>query len=152
MLVKTKYFGEVELDEAKILTFDQGMMGFENLKKYAILYNIDKKQDSTVSWLQSLEKEELAFPVIDPFLVDAGYDPVVNDEYLEGLGEFKAEDLVVLLTITVTEKIEDITANFKAPIVINAATGKGCQVIAENQDYKVKQGIYDMLKQKKEGT
>ena len=152
MLVKTKYFGEVDLDEAKILTFDQGMMGFENLKKYAILYNIDKKQDSTVSWLQSLEKEELAFPVIDPFLVDAGYDPVVNDEYLEGLGEFKAEDLVVLLTITVTEKIEDITANFKAPIVINAATGKGCQVIAENQDYKVKQGIYDMLKQKKEGT
>lgn len=149
MLVKTKYFGEIDLDESKVITFDNGMMGFEAYRKYTILYDIEKEQASTISWLQSLEEPELAFPVINPFQVEENYNPVVNDEYLESLGIFEDKDLVVLLTVTVPEQIEKITANFKAPIVINAATGKGCQVIAENQEYKVKQEIYETLQKRK---
>lgn len=149
MLVKTKYFGEIDLDESKVVTFGQGMMGFEDFKKYAILYDIEKERANTISWLQSLEKPELAFPVINPFLVDEGYNPTVNDEYLEEIGEFQEGDLVVLLTVTVPENIEEITANFKAPVIINAATGKGCQVIAENREYRVKQGIYEILQKRK---
>lgn len=149
MLVKTKYFGEIDLDEKKIVTFDNGMMGFENYKKYAILYDIEKEQKSAISWLQSLEEQELAFPVINPFFADENYNPTVNDEYLEELGAFENEDLVILLTVTVPEDIEKITANFKAPILINAATGKGCQVIVENPEYKIKQEIYGMLKKRK---
>lgn len=150
MLVKTKYFGEIDLDEKKIVMFDNGMMGFENFKKYTLLYDIEKEQQNAISWLQSLEESELAFPVINPFFVDENYDPTVNNEYLEGLGAFGNEDLVVLLTVTVPEKMEKITANFKAPILINAATGKGCQVIAENPEYKVKQEIYEKLQKRKE--
>jgi flagellar assembly factor FliW len=150
MLVKTKYFGEVDLDEKKVLTFENGMMGFEEFKKYTILYDIEKEQESTISWLQSLDEPDLAFPVINPFILDQSYNPTVNDEYLESLGKFEEADLVVLLTVTVPEKIENITANFKAPIVINAAAAKGCQVIVENQDYKIKQEIYELLKQRKE--
>lgn len=150
MLVKTKYFGEIDLDEKKALMFENGMMGFENFKKYTLLYDIEKEQQTAISWLQSLEEPELAFPVINPFFVDEDYDPTVNNEYLERLGVFENEDLVVLLTVTVPEKIEKITANFKAPILINAATGKGCQVIAENPEYKVKQEIYEKLKKRKE--
>lgn len=149
MLVKTKYFGEVDLEETKVITFENGMMGFENYKKYAILYDIEKEQKSAISWLQSLEEQELAFPVINPFFADENYNPTVNDEYLEELGAFENEDLVVLLTVTVPENIEKITANFKAPIIINAATGKGCQVIVENPEYKIKQEIYGMLQKRK---
>lgn len=149
MLVETKYFGEIDLDEKKIVTFDDGMMGFENYKKYAILYDIEKEQQNAISWLQSVEEAELAFPVINPFLVDENYDPTVNNEYLEALGAFENEDLVVLLTVTVPERIEKITANFKAPIIINAATGKGCQVIVENPEYKIKQEIYEELRKRK---
>jgi flagellar assembly factor FliW len=152
MLVKTRYFGEVDLDEKKVLTFENGMMGFEKYKKYTILYDIEKEQENTISWLQSLDEPELAFPVINPFVVDKNYNPTVNDEYLETLGTFEEADLVILLTVTVPEKIEHITANFKAPIVINAATAKGCQVIVENQDYKIKQEIYELLKQRKEDS
>lgn len=149
MLVKTKHFGEVDLEEEKVITFDYGMMGFEEYKRFAILYDIEKERESSISWLQSLDAPELAFPVINPFLVDEEYKPTVNDEYLKSLGIFEDEDLVILLTVTVPEKIEKITANFKAPVVINATTGKGCQVIAENQEYKVKQEIYEILKQRK---
>ena len=47
-----------------------------------------------------------------------------------------------------------MTANLKAPIVINADTRKGCQVIVENHDYKVKYPVYERFakaKQEKEG-
>lgn len=145
MLIKTKYFGEVDLDEQKVITFDNGMMGFEEYKKFAILYDIEKERENSISWLQSLDVPELAFPVINPFLVEENYKPTVNDEYLESLGIFEDSDLIVLLTVTVPEDIKKITANFKAPIVINAITGKGCQVIADNQEYKVKQEIYDRI-------
>lgn len=148
MLVKTKYFGEIDLDESKVITFDNGMMGFKEYRKYTILYDIEKERESTISWLQSLDEPELAFPVINPFLVDENYNPTVNDGYLKTLGEFEDKELILLLTVTVPENMEKITANFKAPIVINAATGKGCQVIAENQEYKIKQEIYEVLKKR----
>lgn len=144
MLVKTKYFGEVDLDENKIITFDSGLMGFEEYKKYAILYDKEREK-GVISWLQSMDEPELAFPIINPLVVDKNYDPIVNDEYLEGLGDFE-DNLLVLLIVTVPEQIEKITANFKAPLIINSATAVGIQVIAENADYKVKQPIYDALR------
>lgn len=149
MLVKTKYFGEIDLDEQKVVNFEYGMMGFEKFKKYALLYDITKDQNTTISWLQSLEEVDLAFPVISPFCVDDQYDLTVREEYLETLGTFETQDLVVLLTVTVPETIEQMTANFKAPIIINIAAGKGCQAIAENPSYQVKQKIYEKLKQRK---
>ena len=33
MLVKTKHFGEVDLDESKIIYFEQGILGFSDCKK-----------------------------------------------------------------------------------------------------------------------
>ena len=40
MLVKTKYFGEIDLGEDKIITFEKGLMGFENFTKYTIFWLI----------------------------------------------------------------------------------------------------------------
>jgi len=150
MLIKTKYFGEVDLQEDKVITFDQGMMGFENYKKYALLFDIKKNRDTAISWLQSLDESELAFPVINPLVVNDQYNPIVNNEYLEGIGEFQEDELIVLLTVTVPEQIENITANCKAPILINTVTAKGVQVITDNPEYRIKQKIYDILKRRKE--
>ena len=52
--------------------------------------------------------------------------------------------------MTVTEDVKNTTANLKAPLVINADTRKGCQVIAENSDYIVKYNVYDAIQKKKQ--
>ena len=150
MLVKSKYFGEINLSEDKIITMERGMFGFEEYKKYTILYDSEKEGRPNVSWFQSVEEPSLAFSVINPMAVMEDYNPIVEDELLKGLGEITEENIVVLLPLTVPQEITNMTANLKAPIIINADTRKGAQVVVENEEYEIKYKIYDILKGKKE--
>lgn len=149
MLVKTKFFGEVDLPEEKIVTLERGLIGLEQYKKYTILYDCEK-EEANISWFQSVEEPTLALPVIKPWLVKEDYNPIVEDELLANLGELNEENLIILLTMTVPEDIKQMSVNLMAPIIINADTRKGTQIAVENPDYEVKYKIYDILQAKKE--
>jgi flagellar assembly factor fliW len=150
MLVKTRFFGEVDIEDEKILTFDNGIMGFEDMKRWTLIYDIEKGSEGPISWFQSLDMAELALPVINPYTVTAVYEPVVEDELLKPLGEFKDEELVTLLTITIpSEDPSKTTANFRAPILINPVNRKGIQVIVNNEDYPIKFSIYESVQKMK---
>ena len=149
MLVQTRYFGEIELEEDKMITFENGLMGLEDCKRYTLLYDIEAEGEHSYSWLQSLDEKDLALPVISPVYVDESYNPIVEDELLTVIGELKDEDLIILLTMTVPSDIKKMTVNKKAPIIINSATRKGIQIIAENPDYEVKYNFYQALEKEK---
>lgn len=146
MLVKTKHFGEIDLDENKIIYFENGILGFEEYKNYTILYDDEDGTRPDISWLQSLDEASLAIPVINPLIAKPDYNPIVEDELLKPLGELNDENIVVLISITVPADVEKMTANLKAPFIINSDTRKGAQIIVENQDYEVKYRFYDQLK------
>jgi flagellar assembly factor FliW len=146
MLVKTKHFGEIDLDEDKIIEFENGIMGFEDYKKYTILYDTETGEKQDISWLQSLDEPALAIPVANPFIIKADYNPQVEDELLKPLGNLTEENVVVLVSITVPENIEKISANLKAPFIINSDERKGAQIIVENADYEIKYCFYEQLK------
>ncbi|MCI8791810.1 MAG: flagellar assembly protein FliW [Eubacterium sp.] len=150
MLVKTKFFGEVDLPEEKILTFERGLIGLADYKRFTILYDCEK-EETNISWLQSVDEPTLALPVIKPWLVKEEYNPTVEDELLSSLGELTEENLVILLTMTVPADIKEMTVNLKAPVIINADTRKAVQIIADNQDYEVKYKVYEILNKKQEG-
>lgn len=150
MLVDTRCFGRVELDEKKILQFPQGIMGFEDKKRWTILYDIESGDGSSISWLQSIDEAGLALPVVSPFSLMKEYNPIVEDEQLECLGEFKDDDLLVLLALTVPKDVEKTTANMKAPFIINPATATGIQVIAENEDYPIRFRVAEAVRKMKE--
>ena len=150
MLVKTRFFGEVDIEDEKILTFDNGIMGFEDMKRWTLIYDIEKGSEGPISWFQSLDMAELALPVINPYTVTAVYEKVVEDELLKPLGEFKDEELVTFLTITIpSEDPSKTTANFRAPILINPVNRKGIQVIVNNEDYPIKFSIYESVQKMK---
>lgn len=148
MLVKTKYFGEIELSDEKIIEFPQGIMGFEQYKRYTILYDVEDS-DFSISWLQSVEEESLALPVVNPLMVKPDYNPTVEDEVLKPLGDINEENLVLLLSLTGDKDVKKTTVNLKAPFVINADTRIGCQIITENPDYPIKYNIYETIEQLK---
>jgi len=150
MLVKTKFFGEVDLPEEKILTFERGLIGLADYKRFTILYDCEK-EETNISWLQRVDEPTLALPVIKPWLVKEEYNPTVEDELLSPLGELTEENLVILLTMTVPADIKEMTVNLKAPVIINADTRKAVQIIADNQDYEVKYKVYEILNKKQEG-
>ncbi len=149
MLIQTKYFGKIDLEESKIITFDQGIMGFEECKQYTILYDIEDGENPAISWLQSTQEPGLALPVINPFIIKPDYNPVVEDELLKPLGEINEDNLVLLLTVTVPADIKNMSVNLKAPFIINVDTRKGRQAIVENQDYEIKYKVYDIIQKTK---
>ncbi len=147
MVVKTKFFGEINLPEEKIITLDRGLIGLPDYKQFTILYDCEK-EESAISWFQSVDEPTLALPIINPLLVKEDYNPIVEDELLKHMGELTDDNLVIMLTMTVPSDIEEMSVNLKAPIIINSDTRKGAQIIAENDDYEVKYKIYDILNKK----
>lgn len=150
MKANTRLFGEIDIPEEKIITFDQGVLGFEDCKKFTIIYDSSKEEGTSVSWLQCMDEPELAFPMISPFHAIEDYNPVVEMELLNSLGELTDENIVLFVFINVKSDITKMTANMKAPIIINSDTRKGAQIIVENTEYEIKYNIYDVIQKQKE--
>ena len=75
MKVNTRIFGEIDIDDSKIITFENGIIGFSDLKKFALIFDSEKKNKGGISWLQSLEDGNMALPVLDPLIVKPDYSP-----------------------------------------------------------------------------
>lgn len=149
MKLQTRIFGEVEIDENKALNFENGLIGFPDLKTFFLIRD-EEKADDTISWLQSKEEPALAIPVMNPLIIKEDYNPVIEDELLKPLGELTDENLMALVTVTVPQVIENISINLQAPILINADTKKACQLILEDESYPVRYPIYEIIKARKE--
>lgn len=148
MLIDTRCFGKVDIADEKIVHFPEGLLGFENLKDYTIIYDITNGKRAKIAWLQSVEEPELALPVINPFDVMEDYNPTVDEELLKVLGDVTPENIVVLLVVTVPSEVEKTTANLKAPIIMNSDERLGAQIIVENKDYVIK---YPIIKKTRGG-
>lgn len=77
MRINTKIFGEVEIDDEKIICFEKGIIGFPELTQFALMHDAERTDGSGVRWLQSLQEPAFAMPVMDPLLVMADYNPEV---------------------------------------------------------------------------
>ena len=152
MFIKTRIFGDVEISDDKIITFDDGIIGFPELKHFAIMHDEEKGSDAGIKYFQSVEEPGFAMPVMDPLMVCENYNPQVNDELLAPLGELKDDNIIVLVTVTVPTDLTKMTVNLQGPIIINADEKKGAQIIVEGNDYPVRFPIYDILKARKEGN
>ena len=149
MKAKTRIFGEIDIDESKIITFVNGMVGFPDMKKFTLIYDEEKKNKGGIMWFQSLDEPEFAMPVMEPTVILPEYNPTVNNELLSPLGELTSDNLYVLVTVTVPSDITKMTANMKGPIIINTDTLLANQIVVEN-DMQVRFPIYDILKARKE--
>ena len=152
MKVTTRVFGEIEIDDSKVICFPSGIIGFPEMTQFALIYDEEKGKDTPIRWLQSLQETAFALPVMDPLLVMEEYNPEIEDDYLIPLGEMGEEDALVLVTITVPKDVSQMSVNLQAPIVINAQSKKAVQMIVNAEKYPVKYYIYDLLQNmKKEG-
>lgn len=150
MTITTNLFGEVEVVEEKLIKFEQGIIGFPDLKGFLLIHD-EEDDNKKISWLQSVDEPAFAMPVIDPLIVDGTYNPEIEDELLKPLMIKEDSEILVLTTITVPSDATKMTSNLKAPIIINVDNLKAAQLIVEDEKYLVKYPIYDILKSNKEG-
>ncbi len=149
MEIKTRIFGDVTISDDKMISFPNGIVGFPDLKDFALIHDEEQGDQAGIRWMQSVQEPNFAMPVINPLVVKEDYDPLVDDELLAVIG--KGENILVLTTITVPTDLSKMSVNLKAPFVINVDTRKAVQVVLED-DLPVKFYVYELLKARKENA
>ena len=93
MKIKTLRFGEIEIEDSRIFDFALPIIGFNELKKFVIL---DLNKDKFFKWLQSVEDQSLAFPIVSVFSMDVDYSIDIPDDVVEKLKITNVESLLVM--------------------------------------------------------
>ena len=139
-IIDTVRFGKIEVEEGKIISFFDGIPGFEEEKKFLV---IPYSEESPFVFLQSLKTAELAFLMTTPFVFFPEYEFEIDDESIEALGIEKEEDLLIYVLLTLPGKdIKQMTANLLAPIVINQQNHQAKQIILDKSEYKTKHLLF----------
>lgn len=141
MLLKTKNFGEIEINEENQFTFEEGLPGFESMRRFALVSN--PEEDSPFCWLQSVEDPELAFVMINPLYFRSDYSVEIDDATVKSLQIERKEDVALYSIVVVPEDVSKISANLKAPLLLNTRNRKGRQVILDTNEYHVRHYILE---------
>ena len=148
MIMQTRHFGEVEIPEDIILSFDEGIPGFPNSKRFVLMEEPDRSGnvDNLFYWLQSVDDSELALMLMDVTRIMPEYDPSVDlDDVKELELQHDNDSYFVYNVVVVPEEVEKMSVNLKAPIIINDRLKRGKQVLSKNEDYAIKYFIYEEL-------
>lgn len=137
MKIKTKYLGELEIDESDIISFANGLPGFNGEKKF-ILLPIPGTAPETFQTLQSIKTPELAFVVTNPYHIYKDYEFHLDQATIDQLKIKSKRDLFILTIVTLASPFEKSTMNLKAPIIINGQTRLGKQYILNDYTYPTK--------------
>ncbi len=140
MKLNTKNFGELDIDEKKIISFPEGLPGFEEEKEFIIINNED--EENPFCWLQSVKNPDLAFVIVNPFFVFSDYSVDLSETVQEKLKIKDEKDVAVYSIVVVPEDLKKMTANLLGPIVINVRERLGKQVILDDPRYTTKHYIF----------
>jgi flagellar assembly factor FliW len=135
--VRTKAYGTIEVETRQKIVFPQGLFGFEDLRDYVLL---DAEQ-SPFYWLQSMDKEQVAFVLINPFLIRPDYELSIGGEDLADIGIDAPEQALVFTIVTIPADGSPMTVNLQGPLTINRDTRKGKQAILNDSRWKTKHDI-----------
>lgn len=138
MKIKTVYFGELEIDSSQVLHFENGLPGFESESQFVLLPIGNK---SAFQILQSIQTEQLAFIVVNPYMITTNYNFEIDEATVHSLQIKDVQVVVVLVIVSLKESIEQSTINLKAPIVCNTANSQAKQVILDNENCAIRHQI-----------
>lgn len=121
--IQTFQFGEIEVKSKYIYIFPEGLLGFEELREFVIISQVETEP---FKWLLSIEDPTIGFPALNPYLLDLQYHVSKN---------FIDEHSALLVIVTLSNSLGQMTANMKAPIVLDVEKQLGKQVIISSERY-----------------
>ena len=148
MKVATKAYGLIDVDERQRITFPHGLLGFENMKEYVLLDAVRQP----FYWLQSLDVEQVAFVLVNPFLFRPDYELDIDDQELSEIGISDPETTLIFCIVTIPADGSPMTANLQGPLVINREARRARQAILTDQRWKTKHDIVAELAAAKKAT
>jgi len=149
MMIETSRFGSISVSDKELITFPEGMLGFSKINEYVL---VEKSDDSLFIWLQSVKKPSVAFPLLEPQILEKTYRVEILDSDLKILKLKNLSHAKVFSIVTIPTDPSKMTANLKAPVVINVKDRLAKQVILHDQEYPIRKAIYTDLQTFCSGT
>ena len=137
MKIATKAYGLIDVDERQKIVFPNGLFGFEKLKDYLLL----DAERQPFYWLQSMDAEDVAFVLVNPFLFRPDYEVNVSNEEVDGIGIRSPEKALIFSIVTIPQDGSPMTANLQGPLIINRDTRMGKQAVLTDDRWKTKHDI-----------
>ena len=138
MNLETTRFGNVEIEDDRVITFPSGMLGFSSYSKFVLL---QPDEQGVFFWLQSTEAPDLAFVVTDPALWIPDYQANIRKDQREELGMSELAEAQVL--VIVNKRDDVITSNLQGPLVVNVQGRTGMQLVLADKRWSTR---HELLK------
>lgn len=134
-------FGDVEVREDRLLTFPKGLFGFDNCSVFG-LARIPGAEESALMLLQCVDNPEIAFIVADPSMLGLNITAADKSQALRDT-KMPVADTQMLVILTMYDQGDSyyMTANLRAPILIDSQNRVGTQHILLNKDYSTQHKI-----------
>jgi flagellar assembly factor FliW len=145
MIIETSRFGQIELNSEDLIDFPEGILGFSGLRHFVLL---DDPNDEIFAWLQSCENAGIAFPVLEPELIFTPYKVNLTKGDSAGIALKAGQKARSFAIVTIPEDITMMTANMKAPIVINIEERIARQCVLQDNSLSIRDPIFLKLQQR----
>lgn len=145
MTIFTTRFGDVEIVEEDVLHFNEGLLGFGNLRTFVLL---DDPNDEIFAWLQSCEMPDVAFPVLEPELFATSFKLNLTRHDLASLSAENEGQVRAFSIITIPDNPTLMTANLKAPVIINIQKRVGRQCVLQDSQLAIREPIFTQLQKR----
>ncbi|MCF6154416.1 MAG: flagellar assembly protein FliW [Candidatus Brocadia sp.] len=132
--LSTEKFGNLRIEKENIITFESGLLGFEDLKQFVI---VDIEECLPFEWLVSIKDPLIAFPILNPMPFFSDYNPIKSIGDLSSLGIKDTKNVEIFCTVTLGNSPSNVTMNLKGPIIINMKNKKGKQFIVTEDYYSL---------------
>ncbi len=145
MDLETSRFGRVQYDQEDVIEFPEGILGFGHIKKYIM---VEDPHDEVFIWLQSCDSSDVAFPILEPELFSSSYSVELNRHELEAIQIKTVGEARIFNIVTIPENPTQMTANLKAPIVVNVKNRIARQCVLQDNDLAIREPIFKDLQQR----
>jgi flagellar assembly factor FliW len=138
MHIESTRFGTIEIRDDAVLVFPDGLPGLPG-ERWAL---VAKDEASPFFWLHSVDHGDVAVPVTSPWLFFSDYEVRVPEEDARRLGLTDAGDAYIVCVVRAAEELADFSINLASPLVVNATTRAGRQVINNLGGYSVRHPLF----------
>lgn len=136
MLLESDRLGLIEIDESNVVDLPAGLLGFEQIRRFALVQADDV---GAYSWLQAVDDPGLAFLTVVPSFFFPDYEPDVPEEDAAALDLTDPQDAQVLCLVSITG--DDVTANLLGPVVLNITNRTARQVVLVDQGWSTREPL-----------
>lgn len=118
-----------------VVTFPAGLLGFPEQRAFRLF---EPAGGYPLKFLQSVDDADLSFSCIDVAAIKPDYDVPLSEEDAAALALEHPKDALVLALVVIPEDPRAMTANLAGPLVLNARTRIGRQVVLDTARFPLK--------------